>query len=110
MLRRNILISCLASSLIISYAGSIITNKDAALSQGEPAIRYDGQSSRQVKKYKPIPGAAKRKNPKGLAKRTRPKDSSTNQGEVFVDEDGVKILSDGTNIGSPGIRVVVDYM
>jgi hypothetical protein len=106
MLRSNILISYLASSfLIIIYAGSIIAGQDIALSQDEPSIIYDGQSSRQGKKYKPIPSVAKRKNPKGLAKKKRPKDSSTNQSEVFVDGDGVKILPDGTNIYKDGTNV-----
>jgi hypothetical protein len=105
MLRRNILIGCFASSLIIGYTGSTISNRDIALSQGEPAIKYDGQSLRQVKKYKPIPGVAKRKNPKGLARRTRPNGSSTNQGEVFIDKDEVKILPDGTNIYKNGTNV-----
>ena len=74
MLRRNISIGYLASFLTISYIGNVISNQDAALSQSEPSIKYDGQSVRQEKKYKPIPGVAKKKNPRGLAKRTRPKD------------------------------------
>jgi hypothetical protein len=105
MLYRNVLISCLASFLAISYMGNVISTQDVALSQGEPAIKYDGQSVRQVKRYTPIPGAVKKKNPRGLAKRTRPKDRATNQDEEFVDGDGVRILPDGTNIYKDGINV-----
>ena len=61
MLRRNILLGCFASSLTVGYVGSMASNQNATLSQGEPTIRYDGQSLRQVKKYKPIPGAARRR-------------------------------------------------
>lgn len=110
MLRRNILISCfvVSSFLIISYLCKVGNNHDIALSQSEPEIKYDGQSVRQVKKYKPIKGAAKKKNPKGLAKKIRPNDRLSNPDEVFIDEDGVKIFPDGTNIYKDGTSVWVD--
>ncbi|MCM0590889.1 MAG: hypothetical protein KA716_11935 [Gloeotrichia echinulata DEX184] len=109
MLRRNILTSCLASSfLVFNYSGSVVDNQSVALSQSKPEIKYERQSIRQVKKFKPIPGAARRNNPKGLARKTRPKDGSTNRDEVFVDADGVKILPDGTNIYRDGTNVWSD--
>ena len=106
MLRRNILISCFVSSfLIISYLGNVGNNHNIAMSQSEPEIIYDGQSDRQVRKYKPIPGAAKRKNPQGLAKRTVPKNILIKPDEVFIDQDGVKIFPSGTNIYPNGTSV-----
>lgn len=109
MLRRNILIICFVSSfLIISYLGNMGNNHDIAMSQSEPEIKYDGQSDRQVRKYKPIPGAAKRKNPQGLARRTVPKDILVNPDEVFIDQDGVKIFPSGTNIYPDGSSVGAD--
>ncbi len=108
----NILISCLGSSLlIISYlvnVGKVGNKHDIALSLSEPEIKYDGQSDRQVRKYNPIPGAAKRKNPQGLAKRTRPKNTLVKPDEVFIDKNGVKIFPDGTNIYKDGTSVWAD--
>ena len=108
MLSRNVLIICFIPFLTFSYISEVVSNQDAALSQNEPVIKYDGQSTRQVKKYKPIPGVAKRKNYKGLAKRNRPKDRAVNQNEIFVDGDGVKILPNGTNIYKDGTNVWVN--
>ncbi|WP_157462311.1 hypothetical protein [Crinalium epipsammum] len=75
------------------------------MSQSEPEIKYDGQSDRQIRKYKPIPGAAKRKNAQGLARRTVPKDILVKPDEVFIDQDGVKIFPDGGNIYPDGTSV-----
>ena len=105
MSRSKVFISCLAFCLAVSRAGNLIGNQDIALSQSEPVIKYDGQSIRQVKKYKPIQGAAKKRNPKSLVKKIRPKDRTTNQDEVFTDGDGVRILPDGTNIYRDGTNV-----
>ena len=109
MLRLNIVIICFVSSfLIINYIGNVGNDNDIALSQSEPEIKYDGQSDRQVRKYKPIPGAAKRKNPQGLAKRTCPKDTLVKPDEVFIDQDKVKIFLSGTNIYQDGTSVWVN--
>lgn len=105
MLCRSVVIGCLAFCLAITHIGSVIGRQDIALSQSEPVIKYDGQSVRQVKKYKPIQNVAKKKNLKGLVIKIRPKDRITDQNEAFVDGDGVKILSDGTNIYKDGTNV-----
>ncbi len=93
MLRLNILISCfMFSFLIINYLVNADKNHGIALSQSDPEVKYERQSVRQIRKYKPIKGAVKKKNPKGLAKKTRPNDKLANRDEVFLDEDGVKFF------------------
>jgi archaellum component FlaF (FlaF/FlaG flagellin family) len=109
MLTRTLLISSfLLSFVVTSYLSNVHNNKNVTLSQSEPEIKYDGKSVRQVRKYKPIKGAEKKKNPKRLAKKNRQNPNSNNPEEVFTDEEGVKIFPDGTNIYKDGTNVWVD--
>jgi hypothetical protein len=91
----------IVSGMIVSYK-QIPGSEEMEL---EPIIIYGGQSTKQVRKYKPVPGAEKREPGKRLTLRPFPKDKAVDPNSVFIDRDGVKIFPDGTNFYPDGTQV-----
>jgi hypothetical protein len=89
-------------------SGMIVSYKQTPNSEEielEPIIIYGGRSTKQIRKYQSVPGAAKREPGKRLPLKPFPEDKAIDPNSVFVDRDGVKIFPDGTNFYPDGTQV-----